>query len=173
MNNIILTGYMGSGKSSVSRLLGSKLDIRLIDTDEKIERDADMKISRIFEEYGEERFREMETELLRSLKNESGTILISTGGGMPLRPENRKLLKELGTVIYLKASPKVIARRLEHDTTRPLLAGTVLLSEKEERIGAMLKNREAAYLECADMVIDTDDMSVEDIVSRICSEIHV
>ena len=172
MKNIILVGYMGSGKSSVARLLGDRLNAFVLDTDEKIERDADMKISRIFEEFGEERFRDMETELLRSMKDENAGFLISTGGGMPMRPENRKLLKELGTVIYLKASPEVIARRLEHDTTRPLLVGAKLLSEKEERIGAMLKLRNGAYTECADIVIDTDDLSVEEIVSVIFQKIR-
>ena len=136
MKSIILIGYMGSGKSSAARALSDKLGIPVTDTDAHIEADEGMKISDIFDRFGEDRFRDMETELLHDLIKERKVQVVSTGGGMPVREENRKLLKDLGSVVYLKASPEQIAKRLEHDTTRPLLAGTTVLREKIERIEA-------------------------------------
>ena len=172
-DNIILTGYMGAGKTSTGVLLAHKTDQVFIDTDKRIETDTGRKISEIFESDGEEAFRAMETELLKKLLDEGFSGVISCGGGMPVREENRKLLKELGTVFYLKVRPETVAIRLSGDSSRPLLAG-----ETEEgrlnKIRSMLDIRDPFYMSGADAVIPADDISNEEAAYEILTymEMH-
>ncbi len=170
MGAIVLTGYMGAGKSSVAAALGHRLKISVLDTDACIAEREGVSISAIFKERGEAYFRDAETKLLKELIAGGFDGIISTGGGMPLRDENKKLLKELGHVYYLKASPAAVARRLKNDDTRPLLAGAADMSEKEKRIAGMLGQREAHYAACASTVIDTDPLSVEKIADMILAD---
>lgn len=167
MNSIVLIGYMGAGKSSVAFSLARECGLTFLDTDARIAALCGMSISDIFKEYGEPYFRDRETRLLKSLKEEGFKGILSTGGGMPLKEENRQLMKNLGTVFYLKAKPSTIAERLSHDTSRPLLAGAKDQAEKEQRIADMLAGREPAYEDAADVVIDTDEQSVQEIVDKI------
>ena len=163
MSNIILIEFMGSGKTTIGRRLSYRLKQTMTDTDKLIEKQQNMTIPELFELYGEKKFRDLETQsieyLLRTVKNE----VISTGGGMPIRPENRTLLKELGCVIFLRVRPETIIERLKNDTTRPLLRG----ENPELKIAAMLQERNPAYLETADIVIDVDDKSFEMILDEI------
>ncbi|MBQ4218197.1 MAG: shikimate dehydrogenase, partial [Butyrivibrio sp.] len=120
--NIILEGFMGSGKSTVSELISDKLELELIDTDEAIEEAEGRKISEIFEQDGEEAFRDMETELMEMVISEHmRETVISLGGGLPVREKNRELLKRAGKVVYLRTSPETVYDRLKGDDTRPLL----------------------------------------------------
>ncbi len=162
---IVLIGCMGSGKTSVSNCL-KKLGFEVLDADAEIERRSGMTINRIFEEQGEKAFRDMETELLKELsgKAENGFVL-SAGGGMPVREENRELLKKIGKTVYLRAGVSTLCRRLEGDTTRPLLVGGGL----KAKIEGILSDREAVYMQTAHEVIDTDDMTAEEIAVRILS----
>lgn len=122
MNNIILVGYMGCGKTTVGKNVAKNKSFTFIDTDEMIEKQQGKKISEIFDKNGEAAFRDMETEYLKQLLGSNQeNLVISTGGGMAVREENRKLLAKLGRVIYLKVSPEVVYDRLKTDTTRPLL----------------------------------------------------
>ena len=105
-DNIILTGFMGCGKTSVGIRLSYTLRRTLIDTDKWIEKKQGKTVSEIFASEGEEAFRRMESECIRELIGTAEGQVISTGGGLPVRKENRKLLKELGTVYYLKATPE-------------------------------------------------------------------
>ncbi len=165
MKNLILEGFMGCGKSSAAEMLSKELSLELCDTDSMIEKAQKMTINEIFEKEGESAFRDMETALLEELGAKTGPCVISLGGGMPVRAENRALLKKLGTVIYLKAPLRVLVNRLEkeHDN-RPMLRGYDL----EERIGSLLKEREGAYLEAADFTIGvTEGMKIGDTVSCI------
>ena len=120
--NILLIGFMGTGKSTISRRLHKLLEMKEIDTDALIASREGMSISDIFATKGEEAFRNMETELLRELKNERN-LIISCGGGMALRDENAEIMKEAGTVVWLTAKPETILKRVEHDESRPLLRG--------------------------------------------------
>lgn len=162
-NNLILIGYMGSGKTTLGKKISFRERIALLDTDKMIEQKQNREISRIFDEDGEAAFRQMETDCLKEIMEYSDRYVISVGGGLPLKAENRELLKELGTVLYLRAKPETIYARLKNDTTRPLLRG----EDPEGKIRSMMKAREPAYEAAADAVIDVDGKSYEMIISEI------
>lgn len=165
--NIILIGFMGAGKTSVGRRLAERFHKELIDTDWMIEERARMTISEIFETRGEAVFRRLETEVLEQLIAEADGEIISVGGGLPLREENRKLLKQLGNVIYLSVQPDTVLKRLEDDTTRPLLQG----DNVTERVSRLLADRGPIYEMAADQVIPVDGKDVDQIVDIIEAEI--
>lgn len=163
MNNIILIGFMGCGKSCIGHKLSYKLQKTIIDIDKQIEKEQNKTISEIFEEEGEESFRRMETECLRSLSGSSKNQIISTGGGLPIREENRLLIKQLGCVIFLRVTAETIYERLYNDTTRPLLQG----ENPQQKIAELLGKRNAIYESTSDIIIDTDDKDFEQILSEI------
>lgn len=163
MDNIVLIGYMGCGKTTVGIRLSYCLKIPLVDTDKLIEKSEDREISRIFAEDGEEAFRWMETDTLRRLLQEKTGKVISTGGGLPVREENRRLLKLLGTVIYLKAEPETIYERVRGDTKRPLLQCRDPLT----RIREMMAKRSRCYEDAADVVIQVDGKDFDTIIQEI------
>lgn len=162
-HNIILIGYMGSGKTSVGRELASRMSYRFNDTDQMIEKQCGDTISRIFTAKGEEYFRNLETELLRSMVSNLDNTVLSTGGGMPLRDQNSKLLKDLGYVVFLKASKETTLNRLQGDMTRPLLQGEDL----EKKIERMLEIRTPVYEKSAHKIVATDGRSVSEIAELI------
>lgn len=164
-NNIILIGFMGSGKTTVGNRLSYKLKRSIADTDKMIEKREERSISEIFAVRGEDYFRKKETELLRELKREKTRQIFSVGGGTPLRAENRKLLSELGTVVWLKVSPETVYNRLKGDATRPLLQG----KDPMEKIKTLLKEREDLYADAADIVITTDKKTVSQIAEEIAA----
>lgn len=161
--NIILVGYMGSGKSTVGRKAAKAVDYTFLDTDFLIEKEEGMVISKLFEEKGEAYFREKETETIRKLLGEPKGNIIATGGGLPMKEGNAGLLKELGTVIYLKAETDTLLQRLSGDTTRPLLQN----GDLREKIETMLAIRGPVYEKCADVVLQTDNMSFYEIICKI------
>lgn len=162
-NNIILIGFMGSGKSTVGLELARQLDFSFCDTDALIEEKEQTSISNIFAAKGEEYFRELETALLQELLEGREQRVIATGGGLPLREKNAALLKELGLAIYLKVTKDTVLKRLEGDTTRPLLAG----EQVEEKIEKLLAYREPLYEIAAHIPVRTDEKSVEEIAEEI------
>ena len=161
--NMILIGFMGAGKTSVGEELAGRFGKTLIDTDRMIEERAGMSISDIFAVQGEEAFRRLETEVLEQLISEASGEMISVGGGLPLREENRKLLKKLGTIIYLRVRPETVLARLKGDTTRPLLQGV----DVEEKVNSLLSKRGPIYEMAADRIISVDGRSVEQIADAI------
>jgi shikimate kinase len=164
MNNIILVGYMGSGKTTVGKHLAMLLDYTFVDTDEMIEEKEQRTISDIFANSGENAFRDMETELLKQLKADNkDKLVISTGGGMPLREENRRLLNDIGDVVYLKASADTIYDRIKGDTTRPLLQ----CANPKEKINNMLLQRGPIYEECASIIIKVDGSKQSEVAQEI------
>jgi shikimate kinase len=164
LENIILTGFMGSGKTTVGLKLSYRMQRTFCDTDRMIEKMEQKTISELFSSEGEEYFREAETELLREMVREPlyTKSIISVGGGTPLREENRKLLHQLGRVIYLQASPEIIFDHLKDDLTRPLLQD----ADPMQRIRELLEIRRKFYEE-ADQIILCDDLPVDDIVEQI------
>ena len=118
-DNIILCGFMASGKTSVAKALSKELGFSYVDTDELIMKESNMTIPEIFDKYGEEHFRDLEFEIAKKLKNFNKTI-ISTGGGMLTFDRNAKVLKEAGTIIHIKREFDDIYQTLLNDTTRPL-----------------------------------------------------
>lgn len=164
-NNYILIGYMGAGKTTVGKALSKETGMKFLDTDEMIVKQMNLSINDIFERYGEQYFRDLETKLLINLNESVENCIISCGGGLPMKEENRPLLKSLGKVIYLNVNEKDIMRRLKNDTTRPLLRGPK--DEVELRIHNMIEKRDPVYKETADIVIKTGRMKIYDIVSKI------
>jgi shikimate kinase len=160
METIFLIGFMGSGKTSVGRELSKRLNIPVFDTDEEIIRSTRRSITEIFEVEGEPFFRALELETLRVLTIPNS--IITTGGGIVLREENRKWMKENGVVIYLDVTPEATLKRLKGDQTRPLLQ-----SDKEVKVPKLLNERMPLYLEAANMIIETTDKTVETIVSEL------
>ena len=165
--NLVLIGFMGSGKTSMGLKLSYKLKMPVEDTDKLIERREGKSIRQIFEEEGEEVFRKKETELLGELADRQGRVIYSVGGGTPIREENRKLLRQLGTVVYLQISPETVYERLKGDTTRPLLQ----CENPLEKIRELIESRKEAYESCADIIIAVDLLDMEEILEQICGKL--
>lgn len=163
MKNIVLMGFMGAGKTTIGKKLAKALECEFIDTDEWIEKEQSRKISDIFAEDGENVFRDMETDLLKRLQNSEDKFVLSIGGGMPVREENRALLRNLGTVVYLKTSKEEIIRRVSGDTNRPLLQGGAL----EEKVTNLMNAREQIYIDTAHKEVVTDGKNPQKIVNEI------
>lgn len=159
--NIILTGFMGTGKSSVGRHLAAHLHYAFRDLDSLIVQREGSSINTIFAELGEGYFRQVESSVLRDVLRQSAQV-VSTGGGAVILAENRDLMKKSGIVINLVASPETILLRLHSDEERPLLRDAKSLPQLEK----LLKQRESFYAE-ADIRIDTEGKNVEDVARDI------
>ncbi|MBI5287028.1 MAG: 3-dehydroquinate synthase [Deltaproteobacteria bacterium] len=161
MKNIVLTGFMGTGKSSVGRRLAEELSLRFVDTDDLIEERAGLSISEIFKRFGERRFRSLEKEVIKWLSSRCN-LVIATGGGAVMDEENLLNLKRNGVIICLMASPEVILARVGNRDERPLLPE----NGRKEAILKLLKEREPFYSK-AGHTIDTTDKKVEDVVEEV------
>jgi shikimate kinase len=163
-NTIILVGFMGTGKTTIGRALAAKLKMPQVDLDEEIVRHEGEPIPVIFEQKGEQYFRDLESTLLLRLMSEEGKV-VTTGGGAVLRPENVRAMLENGTVVALTASEEELVRRLSADSSRPLLAGGVA-----QRVKTLLEQRAGVY-DFAPIQIDTTGKTVEQIVSEILTRL--
>jgi len=161
MENIILIGFMGSGKTEVGRRLAERLGYTFVDTDAVIEKKEGRSIPDIFDEHGEAYFRDLETEVVKGLSGIRHHI-ISTGGGIVLNRDNIATLKQIGLVVWLKASPETIYERVRHESHRPILR----VDKPMEEIKRLLDLRSSLYSE-ADVSIDVDGLQVEEIVNSI------
>lgn len=167
MNNVILIGFMGCGKSTVGIRLSYKLRRIVEDTDKLIEKKAKMTIKEIFATKGETAFRQMETACLMDMCSSKEEKIISTGGGLPMKKDNHPLLRELGTVVYLRISPRCVWERLKNDTTRPLLQ----CEDPMTKIKELLALRAPVYEEAADIICDVDDKDMEQVLSEIMEKL--
>ena len=164
MDNIILIGFMGCGKSSIGKYLEKKQGYTLIDTDDYIENQQKRSINDIFATEGEEYFRNLETQCIKELIDKADkNLVIAVGGGLPMRNENQALLKELGKVVYLRASEDTLVGRLTGDSKRPLLKG----GDLRTKIQDLFARREATYVSLADFIVDTDDCTYEVVYKNI------
>jgi len=160
--NVVITGFMCSGKTSIGKKLAEKLNFDFLDTDDLIENKVGMRITEIFEKYGEPYFRELETQIIKEV-SEKDKLVISTGGGVVLREENVNNLRKNGVIINLVAKPETIYERLKKQPgIRPLLNKPNPLEE----IKKLLECREIYYKNC-DFRVETDNLSVEEIVEKI------
>jgi shikimate kinase len=159
--NIILTGFMGTGKSTVGRKLAARLGHKFVDTDLLIEREEGTSITRIFADKGEPYFREREKQMIDRVCSEGGTV-IATGGGAMMSEANVARMKGSGTVICLTATPDIILERVRKNSDRPLL------QEKDPftKIRTLLAARAEAYAR-ADVAIDTSHLGVDEVVEAI------
>lgn len=153
--NLFLVGLMGAGKTSVGRALAKRLHKTFYDTDREVERVTGVKIPVIFEIEGEAGFRAREAKLLAELVRRTN-VVVATGGGAVLSEQNRRLLTEHGTVIYLRAAAPDLCQRTRHDKNRPLLQTDDPLKKLQE----LFVQRDPLYTEIADVIIDTGNQSV-------------
>jgi len=153
--NVFLVGFMGAGKTTVGRLLAEKTGYEYLDADEVIEKNAGKSITQIFADHGEDYFRDLETQSLKSLAAQQNHV-IATGGGVVMREENWQAMKSGGVTVYLKAPIEIIWERIKHSTTRPLLQVDNPLETARELLG----RRESMYQK-ADLIVDTEHLSVE------------
>ncbi len=161
--NLVLTGFMATGKTIVGEKLAERLNRRFIDTDRVIEETLGMTVRDIFELHGEEFFRDRESEALAALaRYPAGSLVVATGGGALIREENRKLLKENGLLILLTAAPQEIIRRAAKTKKRPLLDG----SDPEGKVKELLAERKESY-SAGDLTVETTHKSVEQVVEEI------
>ena len=162
---------MGCGKSTIGKEIAKECDMCFLDTDAWIEEKEQITISEMFATKGETYFRELETKCLEVLIEESANDsqedtlgkVISVGGGLPVKEVNRQLLKQLGTVIYLKATEETIYNRLKTDTTRPLLQG----DNPKQKIKNLMETREDFYSQASDFVVEVDHKGIQKIVEEI------
>lgn len=166
--HLILIGFMGSGKTSIGRGLSYKLRRAFHDTDRMIEEKEGMSISEIFASKGEGAFRQMETEVLRGIRDDRIGRIYSLGGGTPVRMENQPLIKKCGTVCYLRITAAEVYERLKGDTTRPLLQCEDPLS----KIKDLIAKRGPAYERCADIIVDTGSISRNQVMEAILEELR-
>jgi shikimate kinase len=164
--SVFLIGPMGSGKSAVGRQLARVLALPFHDSDAEIERRTGVDIPFIFEKEGEAGFRQREREALEALTALEG-IVLATGGGAVLLPENRRLLAERGRVVYLRTSVAQQADRVRHGRHRPLLAS----GDHETRLGQLMDARAPLYAEIADVVVSTDGRRVNSVAEQVLRDL--
>lgn len=160
--NIILIGPMGSGKTSTGRMLAKEMGYAFADTDEEVTKRTGVSIAYIFDVEGEEGFRKRECLALKECLNDNNTIL-STGGGIVLSKENRDLLQDRGTVVYLQTSIRSQVKRTASTNNRPLLQN----NDPEETLEKLMLTRAPLYEEIADITIMTDNKSLEEMSKEI------
>jgi len=161
MKNIILTGFMGTGKTSAGRGLARELNLKFIDTDDLIEKEAGICIKEIFTKFGEEYFRRLESKIIHEVSSDENMI-IATGGGAVVNPENLLALKKNGVLICLTASLDVIISRVGSGDERPLISE----GDMKDTISSLLNAREPFYKK-ADFIVDTSTKSIKEVVKEI------
>lgn len=166
---LAFVGLPGSGKSSVGRLLARRIAVQFADSDVVIERRIGEPIRSFFAREGEARFRDVESEAIHQLAADLSVGVLSTGGGSILREANRSALKYAFTIIYLRASPDELHRRLRRDTQRPLLQ----VSDPRAALRRLYEERDSLYREAADFVIETGRPTVRALVGMVLMQLEL
>lgn len=164
--NILLIGFMGTGKTTVSWALKHITGLEEVDMDSYIESKEEMPVSDIFSVYGEDYFRKKETEALKEIQTQNGKI-VSCGGGVVIKDENVKLMKNGGITVLLTATAETVYKRVRHSLTRPLLNGNMNVEHIEE----LMSRRKDMYMDAADITIATDGKSIADICAEILAKL--
>ena len=165
VSRIFLVGPMGTGKTSIGSRLSRALGCSFVDTDAEIEKRTGVKIDVIFDIEGEDGFRKREIDVIKEFASREN-IVIATGGGSVLAPENQRALAS-GFVIYLSSSIETLMNRIREDTSRPLLN----VSDRQERLRNIANERKPVYSKVADLTIKTDDFSIKRIIKIISDEV--
>lgn len=161
MDNIVLIGFMGSGKTVVGKIISERLNLKFVDIDKLIEEEQDRTIPEIFSTFSEDYFRKLEKGMVARVA-EDGNQVIATGGGVVLNPKNMANLRKNGVIIWLVVSPEVVWKRTERDGSRPLLQ----VSYPEKTIEELLSFRKSLYAQ-ADFKVETSNLSVDEVVKEI------
>jgi shikimate kinase len=164
--NVYLVGLMGSGKTTIGRSLAKRLGFEFVDSDREIEARTGVSIPTIFEIEGEDGFRKREAQVIAEVSRQSGMV-VATGGGAVLRPENRENLRSHGFVVYLNVPPQTLWERTRHDRNRPLLqVADPLLKLKE-----LFDQRDALYREVADLIVDGSRINAQAVLQLLIKEV--
>lgn len=164
-----LVGMPGSGKSTIGRQLAHRAGVPFVDLDHEVEQTIGTTIRSFFEAEGEAHFRDLETQVLRNVVQEPEGMVLSTGGGAVLRAENREILRQFGHVLYLRASPEEIYKRIRHDTTRPLLQ----VANPMEKLRELHAQRDSLYRETAHYIVETGRPTVHTLVNMIMMQLEM
>jgi shikimate kinase len=164
VKKVYLVGYMGSGKSAIGKRISFATKLPFYDMDTEIVKKMGISIPEIFEKYGEEYFRQLETEFLLTFRDEY--CIIATGGGVPLRERNREIMRNTGLVFFLNAPFRDIWRRIATDKNRPI----VQRSTRNE-LETIFMNRKPIYLQSAHFIVETERRSLRDITAYIAFQI--
>jgi shikimate kinase len=167
IQSIFLVGLMGAGKSTIGRHLAKSLGLEFVDSDHEIERRTGASIPLIFDVEGEAGFRQREKKIIDELSQRTG-IVLATGGGVVLDPDNRACLRERGTVIYLYATAEQLLVRTSKDRNRPLLQ----TADPRGRLQELLSSRDTLYREVADVVVDTGGRTARSAEREILAKIR-
>lgn len=165
---ISLVGMPGGGKSTVGRQLARMLDLPLRDTDREIEAAVGCPVREFFARHGEAAFRDLEQEAIEALTR-GGPLVLATGGGAVLREANRRVLRQRTTVVYLRATPEELMRRLRHDSQRPLLQGP----DPQARLRQLWRERDPLYRRCAHYIFDTGRPSVAALAQMVLAQLEL
>ncbi|MEY2490092.1 MAG: shikimate kinase [Verrucomicrobiota bacterium] len=165
--SIVLIGFMGAGKSSTGKALARKTGLPRFDTDEMVSTRFGLSVTEIFVQFGEEEFRDAETKTLEQLATAAPAIIV-TGGGIVLRPENVKILRELGRVVSLEADAETLFGRISRRATRPLLR----TENPRQTLVELLRVRDPLYRAAADVRLDTSRLTHDEVVEAILKGIE-
>lgn len=165
--NVYLVGMMGAGKTTLGKALAQKSGQEFVDTDRLLVERTGVPVATIFEIEGEEGFRRRETAVIAEVAQRSGCI-VATGGGAILAEENRRAMRESGTVVYLRARLENLWERTRHDATRPLLA----TADPRATLTALLEKRDPLYLEAAHIVVETSSQAAATLVNRVAAALR-
>jgi shikimate kinase len=163
---VVLVGMMATGKTTVGRAVAERLGRPFLDSDDLIERRTGRTVREIFESDGEQAFRALESQVLREALSGDAPAVIAAAGGAVLDAENRRWLKRNGTVVWLRAEPSVLARRIGADDHRPLLA-----VDPDATLRRLHAERLPLYREVADVVVDVDGLVPGEVVDRVAAEV--
>jgi len=170
--NLVLIGYRGSGKTTVGRALAERLNWPFVDTDDLIQERTGMTIREIFADHAEDGFRQIESSMIAEIA-EHDRHVVSTGGGVVLRPENVEILRQSGKLIYLTASPEILWKRIFDDLHRHATRLKMSPDEGLRQVRQALIERGPIYTQAADCIVEVGRRSVEDIVRRILSRMRL
>ena len=170
--NLVLIGYRGTGKTTIARHLGLSLGWSWLDADVELEFRAGKSISAIFADGGEEAFRDLETEVLAGL-NELDRHVLALGGGAVLREQNRQMISKLGKVVWLKASPATILKRIALDASTAGRRPNLTTGGGRAEVEQLLAMRTPIYRECADLEVDTEGKTPAEIAAEMIDRLNL
>lgn len=166
--HIALIGFMGSGKSTVARIVGQRFDMTVVDIDDEIEAREGMSVADIFAKHSESYFRQVETDTLRDALRSEESVVIACGGGVVTRPENIALLNEFAIVVYLNVDVKQALARIDDVSTRPLLAK----AGSNDVVFALMQSRMALYEATADVAVGTSQRTAEEVTDKLVERVR-